>query len=99
MDLVCRYSKEEYPLFDNYNAIRIGKASDIPYDYTGVMGVPISFLDKYSPEQFEIIGITENNLELKPYWREGDFKYDRPYLNGKRKYPVILIRNKHPQTL
>ena len=55
LDLVCRYTSEEYPKYDNYNAINIGKTVDIPYDYDGYMGVPITFLDKYNPDQFEII--------------------------------------------
>lgn len=56
MDLVCRYSPEEYPHYENYDAIEVGQTSDIPYDYDGIMGVPITFLDKYNPEQFEIVG-------------------------------------------
>lgn len=99
LDLVCHYTPEEYPEYDNYAAIVVGKTADIPVDYGGLIGVPISFLDKYSPEQFEIVGLTENNKALKPYWKEGCAKYDRPYLKGKRKYPVLLIRNKHPQAL
>ena len=51
------YSPEEYPNYDNYDAINVDKTSDIPLDYDGVIGVPITFLDKYSPEQFEIIGL------------------------------------------
>ena len=64
LDLVCRYSPEEYPHYDNYDAIEVGKTSDIPYDYDGLMGVPITFLDKYNPEQFEIVtlGIGEGNF-------------------------------------
>ncbi len=101
LDLVCRYSSEEYPTYDNYNAIEIGKTADIPCDYSGVMGVPITFLDKYNPEQFEILGATENdatkavvNLRIPGY-----NKYDRPYIRGIRKYARILIRNKHPQKI
>lgn len=59
IDLYKMYSQEEYQTFDNYNAININKTSDIPYDYDGVMGVPITFMDKYNPEQFEIIGLTQ----------------------------------------
>ena len=55
MPLYKRYSAEEYPEYDNYNAVNVDSVSDIPYDYDGVMGVPITFLDKYNPEQFEII--------------------------------------------
>ena len=97
MDLVCKYSPEEYPHYDNYDAIEVSKTANIPCDYEGIMGVPITFLDKYNPEQFEIIGITENNISLQPYWTGNTQKYDRPYLKGKRMYSRILIRNKHPQ--
>lgn len=57
--LVKRYSPEDYLHYDNYDAINVDKTSDIPCDYAGVMGVPITFLDKYSPEQFEIVGISK----------------------------------------
>ena len=56
LDLYKRYSNEEYPKYDNYDAIEVSKVADIPEDYDGVMGVPITFLDKYNPEQFEIVG-------------------------------------------
>lgn len=49
------YNEAEYPRYDNYNAINVDKTKDIPLDYEGNMGVPITFLDKYNPEQFEII--------------------------------------------
>ena len=71
LDLVCRYSPTEYPTYDNYDAIEIAKTQDIPYDYPNVMGVPITFLDKYNPNQFEIIGMCENldlyHLKTKVY--------------------------------
>jgi hypothetical protein len=54
------YSPEEYPSYDNYDAIEVSKTKDIPIDYDGVMGVPITFLDKYNPEQFVIVGITQS---------------------------------------
>ena len=57
--LYKKYSPEEYPKYDNYDAIEVSTYKDIPTDYEGVMGVPITFLDKYNPEQFEIIGITK----------------------------------------
>ena len=53
------YSPEEYPLYDNFDAINVNKTEDIPMNYDGVMGVPITFLDKYNPEQFEILGLTQ----------------------------------------
>ena len=60
--LVKKYAghEDEYPKYDNYDAIEVSKVADIPFDYDGVMGVPITFLDKYSPDQFEIIGISGN---------------------------------------
>lgn len=59
LTLYKKYVPEEYPKYDNYDAIEVSKAAEIPMDYDGVMGVPITFLDKYNPEQFEIIGITK----------------------------------------
>lgn len=56
-----KYSPEDFPKYDNYDAINVDKVSDIPCDYDGVMGVPITFLDKYNPEQFEIIGMDLND--------------------------------------
>lgn len=87
LDLVCRYTSEEYPKYDNYNGIEVSKTANIPYDYNGVMGVPISFLDKYNPEQFEIVK-----------FRKGDDDKDL-CIKGKCPYFRILIRNKHPKTV
>ena len=58
-DLYKKYIPEEYPKYDNYDAIEVGKTADIPEDYYGIMGVPITFLDKYNPDQFEIIGCAD----------------------------------------
>lgn len=55
----CRYNPEDYPRYDNYDAIEVSKSANIPYDYDGIMGVPITFLDKYNPDQYEIVGITK----------------------------------------
>ena len=60
LDLWKKYTPEEYPHYDNYDAINVDKTAEIPEDYDGVMGVPITFLDKYSPDQFEILGMCEN---------------------------------------
>ena len=60
MILVKRYSPEEYPKYVNYDAIEVAKTSDIPCDYAGEMGVPITFMDKYNPDQFEIIGASQH---------------------------------------
>lgn len=56
LTLYKQYTPEKYPCYANYNAIEVSKTADIPYDYDGEMGVPITFLDKYNPDQFEIIG-------------------------------------------
>ncbi len=87
LDLVCRYSPEEYPQYDNFNGIDISRTNDIPCDYDGAMGVPITFLDKYNPEQFEIIK-----------FRKGDDDKDLR-VKGKCPYFRILIRNKKPKKI
>ncbi|MCX6740155.1 MAG: adenine-specific methyltransferase EcoRI family protein [Candidatus Parcubacteria bacterium] len=75
-----KYNSEEYPKYDNYDAIEVSKVSEIPMDFNGVMGVPITFLDKYNPEQFEILGITDrepkNKYRTKMYTREDSPKYN-----------------------
>ena len=63
------YSPEKYPKYDNYDAINVDKVANIPCDYPGVMGVPLTFIDKYCPEQFEIVGITSGRKEFsKESW-------------------------------
>lgn len=90
------YNPEEYPKYDNYDAINVDKVANIPIDYDGVIGVPITFLDKYCPDQFEILGQTNKkdvsaeteSLRTDPIHRHGGF------INGKEKYMRILIRKK-----
>lgn len=82
LDLYKTYSPEEYPKYDNYDAINVDKVADIPCDYNGVMGVPITFLDKYNPEQFEIVK-----------FRKGNDEKDLS-VNGKCPYFRILIRKR-----
>lgn len=95
--LYKKYNPDEYPKYDNYDAINVDKTSDIPMDYEGAMGVPITFLDKYNPEQFEIIGsdyeVKEGLLPeiVNPGWKG---KIDRGYVNGKRMYARLLIKRK-----
>ena len=108
LDLVCRYSEDEYPKYDNYDAINVGRTQDIPCDYSGVMGVPITFLDKYCPTQFELLGITdrgnEYGIKTKEYTPMDSPKYGdlnrrgAIMVNGvlKSTYARVLIRNKHP---
>ena len=105
MDLVCRYSPEEYPSYVNYQAIDVSKTADIPFDYTGLMGVPITFLDKYCPNQFEIIGHSLELADMNIIKKElgklngGPRFYVREHGQLCRKFERIIIRNKHPQTL
>ena len=61
--LVKRYNEEDYPKYDNYDAINVNKVTEIPYDYEGAMGVPITFMDKHNPDQFEIIGLLQSSTD------------------------------------
>ncbi len=85
-----------YKKYDNYDAVEVPVVKAIPSDYDGVMGVPITFLDKYNPDQFEILGITENGADAPvAFLRIPDKpKYDRPYLRGQRIYARILIKHR-----
>ena len=89
------YNEEEYPRYDNYDAINVDKTKDIPMGYDGVMGVPITFLDKYNPEQFEIIGLIAGNIRGLAGIPSKIGK-DGPYINGKLKYGRILIGTRKP---
>ena len=90
------YSPEEYEKYDNYDAININKVAEIPIDFTGVMGVPITFVNKYNPDQFEIIGLAAGNIKGMAGIETLNGK-DGPYINGKLKYGRILVRNNKPQ--
>lgn len=96
--LYKKYQPEEYPKYDNFDAIDVNKVTEIPCDYWGVMGVPDTFIDVYNPEQFEIIGISCGNLAkeigiTKNYRGRTDLAYTK---NGKSVCPYsrILIRRK-----
>ena len=80
--LYKKYNPKEYPKYDNYNAINVDKYMDIPYDYDGYIGVPITFVDKYNPEQFKIVK-----------FRKGDDDKDLS-INGKYTYFRIIVKNK-----
>lgn len=85
--LYTHYRPEEYPKYDNYDAINVDKTKDIPSDFAGAIGVPITFLDKYNPEQFEIIGQMATT-------KIDEFNYGYPYVNGSKIYARIIIKNK-----
>ena len=87
LTLYKKFTPEEYPKYDNYEAINVDKVSDIPMSYSGMMGVPITFLDKYNPKQFEIIGI-DRYIEDNP-------NYGRRFtINEKEIYARVVIKNK-----
>lgn len=111
--MVCRYSAEEYPHYQNYNAVDVGKVQDIPYDFVGVMGVPDTIIGNFNPDQFEIVGLGSGTLGqsigiggipkehkrlMKGHSAAGDLYL---LINGIPKVPYsrILIRNKHPQKI
>lgn len=83
--LYKKYDSKNYPKYDNYDGIEVSKVQEIPMDYEGAMGVPITFVDKYNPDQFEIIK-----------FRKGDDEKDLS-INGKCPFFRILIKNKKPQ--
>ena len=94
---IREYDPKKYPAYDNYHAIEVSRYKDIPSDYEGVMGVPITFLTYYNPNQFEIVG---SDYEVKQGMlpeivkRSWTGKTDRGYVKGKRKFARILIRKR-----
>ncbi|WP_255565835.1 adenine-specific methyltransferase EcoRI family protein [Mycoplasma sp. E35C] len=85
--LYKKYTKQEYPKYDNYDAINVDKVKDIPIDYDGAIGVPITFLDKYNPDQFEILGCMSSTTV-------DEYSFGYPYVKGKKKYARIVIKKK-----
>lgn len=90
LQLTRKYNPVDYPRYDLYDAINVKKVTDIPYDYAGIMGVPITIINKYNSDQFEIIGEANHG---------SDNEYDlfKPTINGKLLFKRILIRNKNPE--
>ena len=88
--------KEAYEQYDNYDAIEVPFTDAIPSDYEGVMGVPISFIDKYSPEQFEIVGATESEGKgfSEGLW-DNLSKISQPLVRNERVYKRIFIKHKN----
>jgi hypothetical protein len=89
-------NEKDYPKYDNYDAINVDKIKDIPLDYESVMGVPISFVDKYNPDQFEILGMSssagyDKDIVGIPFVGKKDA---RPLINGKNTYARVFIKNK-----
>jgi hypothetical protein len=87
MTLFRTYSSDTYSKYDNYDAIEVSRTADIPCDYYGVMGVPITFMQYYNPCQFEILGTSR-------YHDGQDFADDINFINGKGLYTRMLIKRK-----
>ena len=94
--LYKNYNPEDNPRYDNYDAIEVGKTGDIPMDYDGLMGVPITFLDKYNPAQFEIVGCSDNGAVPDQYKLPHFKKHNEPFINGQKVYKRIFIRRRKP---
>lgn len=104
--LISEYNKEAYPKYDNYDAIEVSRVKDIPCNYYGVMGVPITFLEKYNPNQFEILTIACGNSwsnykdDLKKLGFNPEIKHKggsgsgSAIVSGKVKYVRLLIKRK-----
>lgn len=85
--LFKKYDPSLYPRYDNYDAIEVSKVVNIPEDFDGIMGVPITFLTKYNPDQFEIIGVMATTQVTEE-------NHGYPFVDGKKKYARILIKRK-----
>ena len=88
------YTPDEFPKYDNYDAIEVSKSADIPCDYEGLMGVPITFMEKYNPEQFELVGCSDNGIVDDQYKLPHFKRHNEPYINGKKIYKRIFIRRR-----
>ena len=90
LELKRVYSKVYYQYFDKTSVLNVDKVSDIPKDYKGVMGVPLTFIYKYNPEQFDIVGIANHGVG-------NEYDYFKPFINGKEIFKRLLIVNKEIQ--
>jgi len=96
--LYKKYSTQEYPKYDNYDAIEVSKVKDIPMDYAGVMGVPITFMDKFNPEQFEILGCSDRGGDGQIDYLHTPHKCrSSPIIGEKKVYKRIFIKHYRPQ--
>ena len=100
--LVRHFSPDAFPSYTNFDGIDVTTINDIPCDYAGMMGVPISFMGSYNPDQFEIIGLGEGDLAKEigvTRNHEGRTKLEYSTSNGsyKRPYARLVIRNRHPE--
>jgi hypothetical protein len=97
MMLHKKYTSEAYPKYDNYDAVEVSKVAEIPADWDGVMGVPITFVDQYNPQQFAIIGLAASagyDHEIVGLEKNSNIKDARPLINGKNTYARVFIKQK-----
>lgn len=87
MTLFRTYSPELYPKYDNFDAIEVSKTADIPCDYYGIIGVPITFMTRHNPEQFSIVGVLNSGSA-------NEYDFAKAILNGKQLYARVLIQRK-----
>lgn len=92
--LTKTYNSADYQTYDNFEAINVNRVCDIPRDYAGIMGVPLSFIDKYNPEQFELIG---HSNDKKGNYGDGVKPGGFTQIDGKRVYVRVFIKNRHPE--
>ena len=92
-----KYNPEEYPVYENYDAINVNKYYQIPNDYEGIMGVPITLLDYYCPEQFKILGISASwdETDVMKKIKTSNKHRHVPILNGKEIYRRIFVNYPH----
>ena len=91
LHLVKKYNETDYPHYDNYDAINVDKTKDIPCDWDGYMGVPITFLDKYNPDQFKLYGMM-NTGEVNKGIRYENTPHGKPLINGKQRFARLIIK-------
>lgn len=96
LELTEEYSEDKYVEYDNYKAINVDKTSDIPINFEGVMGVPVTFMNKYNPKQFKILGLDSNVADELSYLKKKDWNggITRGVVKGQVKYARILIKHR-----
>ena len=95
LDLCKKYNSTDYPTYDNYNAIEVSKVENIPDDWTGAMGVPITFLDRYCPDQFEILGASEQcGTGFSNGLWDTKSTVKHPLISGDKTYSRLFIKHK-----
>ena len=90
MELTKTYNPQDYPVYESYAAIEVSRKLNIPIDYYGLMGVPITFIDSFNQDEYELIGLLKHG-------KDGEWDFAVPILNGKEMYTRFIIRRKLPK--